>query len=83
MRQSSRRSNLFLLTLFAVFVAPATLWSAVPLVLKNPPVRPSDADSPVLIWDIDLKLANALPRNFRTTDEPLKLAMVRHLQPLA
>ena len=39
---------------------------------KNPPVRPSDADSPVLIWDIDLKLANALPRNFRATDEPLK-----------
>jgi Inositol hexakisphosphate len=26
----------------------------------------------VLIWDIDLKLADALPRNFRTTDEPLK-----------
>jgi hypothetical protein len=45
---------------------------AVPLVLKNPPVRPSDADLPVLIWDIDLKLANALPRNFRTTDEPIK-----------
>jgi Inositol hexakisphosphate len=72
MTQSSRRSNLFLLTLFAFFVASATLWSAVPLVQKNPPVRPSDADSPMLIWDIDLKLANALPRNFRTTDEPLK-----------
>jgi hypothetical protein len=40
--------------------------------LKNPPVRPSDADSPVLIWDIDLRLANALPRNFRTIDDPLK-----------
>jgi hypothetical protein len=72
MTQSSRRSNLFLLTLFAFFVAPAALWSAVPLVQKNPPVRPSDADSPMLIWDIDLKLANALPRNFRTTDEPIK-----------
>ena len=24
------------------------------------------------IWDIDLKLAKALPRNFRTTDDPLK-----------
>jgi protein-tyrosine phosphatase len=70
MTQSSRRSNLFLLTLFAFLVTPATLWSAVPLVLKNPPVR--SAGSPVLIWDIDLKLANALPRNFRTTDEPLK-----------
>src|SRR5881398_1835186 len=72
MTQSIRRSNLFLLTLFAFLVAPATLWSAVPLVVKNPPVRPSDADSPVLIWDIDLTLANALPRNFRATDEPLK-----------
>jgi protein-tyrosine phosphatase len=38
---------------------------------KNPPVRRSDADSPVLIWDIDLKLANALPRNFRTTNDSL------------
>jgi hypothetical protein len=72
MTQSSRGGNLFLLTLFAFSVAPAALWSAVPLMQKNPPVRPSDADSPVLIWDIDLKLANALPRNFRTTDEPLK-----------
>src|SRR5437667_10683312 len=50
--------------------APAVLL-AVDLVPKNPPVRPADADSPVLIWDIDLKLANALPRNFRTTDDPL------------
>jgi hypothetical protein len=41
-------------------------------VQKNPPVRPADADSPLLIWDIDLKLAKNLPRNFRTTDDPLK-----------
>jgi len=72
MTQSSRRSNSLLLTLFAFFVAPATLWSAVPLVQKNPPVRPSDADSPVLIWDIELARASALPRNFRTTDDRLK-----------
>jgi hypothetical protein len=26
----------------------------------------------VLIWDIDLTLTSALPRNFRTTDDPLK-----------
>src|SRR5207249_3779723 len=51
--------------------APAVLL-AVDLVPKNPPVRPGDADSPTLIWDIDLKLANNLPRNFRTTDDPLK-----------
>ncbi len=72
MTQSSLRSNSLLLTLFAFFVAPTTLWSAVPLVQKNPPVRPSDADSPVLIWDIDLARASALPRNFRTTDDRLK-----------
>ena len=43
-----------------------------PPVQKNPPVRPVDADSPVLIWDVDLKLAESLPRNFRTTNDPLK-----------
>jgi Inositol hexakisphosphate len=40
------------------------------LVQKNPPVRP--AGLPLLIWDIDLALARALPRNFRTTDDSLK-----------
>jgi hypothetical protein len=43
---------------------------AVTLVQKNPPVR--SADPPVLIWDIDLTPARSLPRNFRTTDDPLK-----------
>jgi hypothetical protein len=45
---------------------------AVTLVQKNPPVRP--AGSPLLIWDIDLTLAKALPRNFRTTDDPLRVS---------
>lgn len=54
---------------FALFFWPAGLL-AVTLVEKNP-VRPADADSAVAIWDIDLKQANALPRNFRTTDEPV------------
>jgi inositol hexakisphosphate len=49
--------------------SPAALL-AVTLIQKNPPVRPTG--SPVLIWDIDLTLAGALPRNFRTTDDPLK-----------
>jgi hypothetical protein len=56
--------------IFVLFVARAVLFSAT-LTQKHPPVRPADADSPVLIWDIDLKLADALPRNFRTTDDPL------------
>jgi len=64
-RLSGRRSFIF------GFIFPATLLAAA-LVQKNPPVRPADADSPVLIWDIDLKLANTLPRTFRTTDDPLK-----------
>jgi hypothetical protein len=48
----------------------SSVFSAVTLVQKNPPVRSPDA--PVLIWDIDLTLAKALPRNVRTTDDPLK-----------
>ena len=62
-----RRFHFPLVLLFA----PAALFSA-SLVQKNPPVRPADADSPVLIWDINRKLADSLPRNFRTTDDPLK-----------
>src|SRR6266542_3157321 len=65
-RQCDRRSLAF----GFVFI-PAALLAAT-LVQKNPPVRPADADSPVAIWDVDLKLANAIPRNFRTTDDPLK-----------
>ena len=55
----------------ALLLAPAALFSAT-LVQKSPPIRPADADSPVLIWDVDLKLAKNLPRNFRTTDDPIK-----------
>jgi hypothetical protein len=55
----------------ALLLAPAALFSAT-LVQKNPPVRPADADSPVLIWDVDPKFAKSLPRNFRTTDDPIK-----------
>jgi len=57
--------------IFGFLLVPAAL-AAATLVQKNPPVRTADADSPVAIWDIDLKLAKALPRNFRTTDHPLK-----------
>ena len=62
-----RRFHLPLVLLFA----PVTVFSA-SLVQKNPPARPADADSPVLIWDINLKLTDSLPRNFRTTDDRLK-----------
>ena len=60
------------LHLLIVFLFGPTTLLAVDVVQKNPPVRPTDADTPVSIWDIDLKLANSLPRNFRTTGDPLK-----------
>jgi len=56
-----------------LFLPGLTLWSAT-LAPKNPPIRPPDADAAVLIWDIDLKLDRSLPRNFRTTDDPLKVS---------
>ena len=59
------------LFVFGPLVFSAAL-PAMTFVEKHPPVRPADADSAAAIWDIDLKLANALPRNFRTTDDPLK-----------
>jgi inositol hexakisphosphate len=52
------------------FLFSPAVFLAVTLVQKNPPVRP--ASSPVLIWDIDPRLARTLPRNFRTTDDSLK-----------
>jgi hypothetical protein len=52
------------------FVFSPAVFLTITLVPRHPPVRP--AGSPVLIWDIDLTLASALPRNFRTTDDPLK-----------
>ena len=58
------------LFVFGFLVFPAAL-PAITLVEKHPPTRPADADSAVAIWDIDLTLANALPRNFRTTNDPL------------
>ncbi len=64
-------SSRWLQIIFVLFVARAVLLSAT-LTQKHAPFRPDDADSPVLIWDIDLKLAKALPRNFRTTNNPLK-----------
>lgn len=57
------------LSAFCFLFFPAILLGGT-LVQKNPPVRPPG--SPVLIWDIDLTLASALPRNFRTTDNLLK-----------
>jgi len=53
----------FALVLWAVSLVASDLEQ------KNQPVR--SPDTPVLIWDVDLKLANDPPRNLRTTDDPL------------
>jgi hypothetical protein len=58
------------LALALLFFPTAALLAA--LVQKTPPVRPADADSPVLIWVVDPELEKSLPRNFRTTDDPLR-----------
>ncbi len=53
---------------FAVVILATSLLAS-DLEQNNQPVR--SPDTPVLIWDIDLKLANDPPRNLRTTDDPL------------
>jgi hypothetical protein len=56
---------------FALVLWPVCLLAS-DLAQKNQPVR--SPDTPVLIWDIDLELANDPPRNLRTTDDPLTAA---------
>jgi protein-tyrosine phosphatase len=51
---------------FGFVLLPAALLTAA-LAQNNQP--PRSVDPPVLIWDIDLKLANDGPRNFRTTKD--------------
>jgi hypothetical protein len=57
--------------LLGFVLAPAVSRSAT-LVQRTPPVPPADAASPVLIWDVNPKLNDNLPRNFRTTNDPFK-----------
>jgi hypothetical protein len=56
-----------------ILLAPVATFSA-PLVQKHPPTPPANANSPVLIWDVDLNLKENLPRNFRTTDDSVSAA---------
>jgi hypothetical protein len=53
---------------FGFVLLPAALLTAALAQNNQPPRFP---DPPVLIWDIDLKLANDGPRNFRTTNDRL------------
>jgi len=52
--------------IFGFVLVPAGLLTAA-LAQNNQP--PRSQDPPVLIWDIDLKLANDAPRNLRTTND--------------
>jgi protein-tyrosine phosphatase len=45
--------------------------AAAPLVQKSPPTPAEDAAQALLVWDVAPELRDALPRNFRTTDQPL------------
>ena len=58
--------------LLLVFVLAQAVSFSATLVQRTPPTPPADADSPVLIWDVDPELEKSLPRNFRTTDDGLK-----------
>ena len=53
--------------IFGFAVVPAALVTTTLAQNNQPPRSP---DPPVLIWDIDLKLAKDIPRNFRTTNDP-------------
>jgi hypothetical protein len=52
--------------IFGFVLVPAAVATAALAQNNQPPRSP---DPPVLIWDIDLKLVNDLPRNFRTTND--------------
>jgi protein tyrosine phosphatase (PTP) superfamily phosphohydrolase (DUF442 family) len=71
-RNASMTSGIFLFRrcgLLALFYNFARALCLAALSPEHPPVRPADAASPVLIWDIDPAKASALPRNFRTTED--------------
>lgn len=57
---------------FAVLTLAIPLSAAAALEQKSPPTPPPDADHPVLVWDVDPALRHGLPRNFRTSNGPLK-----------
>lgn len=52
--------------IFGFVLVPAAVLTAAATPNNQPP---RSLDPPVLIWDIDLKLANEVPRNFRTTND--------------
>jgi len=66
MNSFARRSK-DLQHIFGFAVVPAALVTTTLAQNNQPPRSP---DPPVLIWDIDLKLAKDIPRNFRTTNDP-------------
>ena len=66
LRNSFARLTKGLRHTFRLAVVLATLVTSTLAQNKQPQRSP---DPPVLIWDIDLALANDLPRNFRTTND--------------
>jgi protein-tyrosine phosphatase len=55
----------------AVLLLVLPIASRADLAIQSPPVAPADAAHPLLVWDVAPELRKGLPRNFRTTDQPL------------
>jgi hypothetical protein len=71
--------NLKSVSLLSLLLLPL---SAHALEQKAPPVAPPDAVSPTLVWDVDPALRQGLPRNFRTTSDPLRPKGTAGLNPI-
>src|SRR5438270_9903953 len=76
MKRRTALSKVLTVVLLILLVAPAVTFSA-PLVQKTPPTPPPDANAPVVIWYTDSSLNETLPRNFRTTGDPLKMTNLK------
>ena len=63
-----KRKRLFVL-LLALQTAALHAWADPTAV-----VPPADASAPLLVWDVAPSLRDGLPRNFRTTGDPLNIA---------
>jgi inositol hexakisphosphate len=62
-----------LLLIFPASWATLALTATAALEQLHPPAPALDAATPLLVWDVAPDLRGGLPRNFRTTDDPLKL----------
>lgn len=60
-----------LIALLGAGLSALTAIVAAPPIVTAPPAPPADADRPVLVWDSAPETWKGLPRNFRTSSDPL------------